>query len=113
MIVDADQELTDIEPEANNLIYQFIGEKTHYTYLELMNMLSEGGIKEENHGRIIDFLLYYGFFGLLTKKHHSQYIYDVNYNMGILRSIIRKNVPKVTFEMNPAFWYGLELEKNK
>jgi len=113
LIVDADQELTDIEPEANNLIYQFIGEKTHYTYLELMNMLSEGGIKEENHGRIIDFLLYYGFFGLLTKKHHSQYIYNVNYNMGILRSIIRKNVPKVTFEMNPAFWYGLELEKNK
>jgi len=113
LIVDADQELTDIEPEANNLIYQFIGEKTHYSYLEFMNMLSEGGIKEENHGRIIEFLLYYSFLGLWTKKHQSQYIYDVNYNMSILRSILRKNVPNITFEMNPAFWYGLELDKNK
>lgn len=113
LIVDADQELTDVEPGAANLIYQFIGEKTHYSYLELMNMLSEGGIREEDHGRIIDFLLYYGFFGLWVDRNKTQYIYDVNYNMGILRSIVRKKVPNVTFEMNPAFWSGLELKKNK
>ena len=113
LIVDADQELTDIAPEANSLIYQFIGEKTHYSYLELMKVLREAGIQEEIHGRIIDFMLYYGFLGLWSNKQKRQYIYDVNYNMGILRSIIKKKESNIIFEMNPAFWYGLELERNK
>ena len=113
LILDADQELTDVDPEANSLIYQFIGEQTHYSYLELLNMLKEAGIREEKYGQIIDFLLYYGFLDCGRTNGHGQYIYDVNYNLSILSSIIRKKVPNITFEMNPAFWYGLELEKNK
>lgn len=110
LIVDADHELTDIEPDAENLIYQFVGENCEFTYDELLIMLEINNIPADKMNRVIDFLLYYGFFGLKYVDKDTQYIFDVEYNMQILKTRISKNKSIVKYEMNPAFWPGLGLE---
>lgn len=110
IIVDADQELTDIEPTAKNLIYQFIGESFEFTCEELLLILEINNIPQEKTEEIIDFLLYYGFFGLKYSDKETQYIFNVGYNMQILKTRLNKNKLAIKFEMNPAFWPGLGIQ---
>lgn len=107
LIVDADQELTDIEPEAKNLIYQFIGERSSFTEDELKLMLEINNIAAEKMNLVIEFLLYYGFFGIKYLDKDTEYIFNVGYNMQILKTRIKKNAKAITYILNPAFWPGL------
>jgi len=107
LIVDADQELTDIEPEAKNLIYQFIGEGSCFSEDELKLMLEVNNISENKISLVIEFLLYYGFFGIKYLDKEVEYIFRVGYNMQILNTRIKKNPDAITYVLNPAFWPGL------
>jgi len=107
LIVDADQELTDIEPEAKNLIYQFIGENSEFTYDDLLIILEINNIQTEKMDNVIGFLLYYGFLGIKYLDHEVQYIFDVGYNMQILKTRIKKNRGAISYILNPVFWPGL------
>ncbi len=107
LIVDADHELTDIEPSAKNLIYQFVGENSEFTHDDLLIMLEINCIPEAKMEKVIEFLLYYGFFGLKYNDNETQYIFDVGYNMQLLKTRMRKNKLAITYEMNPAFWPSL------
>ena len=110
LVVDADHELTDIEPDAKNLIYQFIGEASEFTTDDLDVLLEINGIPEAKRESIVEFLLYYAFLGLRYLNQDVVYVYDAGYDMQILRTRMQKNRDSIRFVLNPAFWPALGIQ---
>jgi hypothetical protein len=110
LLVDADQELTDIEPSAKRLIYEFLGETQFFSLEDLHLVLEMHGIEPTQWEEIIEFLLYYGFFGIKYMNEDPLYIHNVGYDMEILRTRIKKNKSATTFYLNPAFWPALQIQ---
>ena len=109
VLVDADQELTDIEPTAKRLIYQFVGESSEFSEEDL-NILLDGPVSSnEVRWRIIEFLLYYGFLGIRYAEQDIQYIHHVGYDMQILQTRLSKNRGAIRYVLNPAFWPALNI----
>jgi hypothetical protein len=106
LITDADQELTDILGTDTNLIYHFIGEGETFNRDHLARICSGAGIASEKIGNVIEFLLYYGFIGILHNA-SSTYIFDVNYDMKHLKVLVAKAGTSVTYVLNAAFHAGL------
>lgn len=110
ILIDADQELTDIEPKATRLMYQFLHEDSEYSAEDLPILLEMNDLSEEEIYRVIEFLLYYGFLGIRYAGGEPKYIYDVGYNMEILKTLIRKNLNAIKYTLNPAFWPALNIQ---
>lgn len=105
LIVDAIQELTDIEPETENILYKFIGGSCRYNVEDLNKIL--GNVDKQD--KIIEFLLYYGILGIKIENKETKYIFDYGYNLEIMFGLITKFNASFVYEINPAFWPGLEL----
>ena len=110
LLIDADQELTDIEPKARRLIYQFLGEEKEFSNVDLQILLESDSLDAQELDKVIEFLLYYGFLGIKYLEDEEQYIYDVEYNMEILKTRIIKNKNAVSYVFNPAFWPALQID---
>lgn len=110
LLVDADQELSDIEPNAKRLIYRFLGEGKEFSREDLDILLELDSFDENKIDQIIQFLLYYGFLGVKYLTNEEQYIFDVGYNMEILKTRVSKNKNAVTYIFNPAFWPALQID---
>jgi len=110
VLIEADQELTDVEPKATRLMYQFLGERSKLTDEDLHILLDVDGLEDSDIERIIEFLLYYGFLGICYINEEPQYIYDVGYNMEILKTRMMKNRGAITYSLNPAFWNALNIQ---
>ena len=109
LLVDADQELTDIEPKARRLIYQFLGEEKEFSHEDLQILLESDLPDPQDLDKVIEFLLYYGFLGIKYLDEEEQYIFDVEYNMEILKTRINKNRKAISYVFNPAFWPALQI----
>lgn len=107
LLVDADQELTDIEPQAKGLIYQFIGESPEHSEEDIRIILGMNDIDDSKRESVVDFLLYYGFLGIRYLAQEPEYIYDVGYDMRILTTRITKNSGAISYVLHPAFWPAL------
>lgn len=110
VLIDADQELTDIDPKAARLLYQFLGESAEFSSDDLRILLDVNELSLEEIGQVIEFLLYYGFLGIRYAASEPQYIYDVGYNMEIFKTRIRKNLNAIAYTLNPAFWPALHIQ---
>lgn len=110
LIVDADQELTDIDPSARHAIYSFIGEQSSFSREELEIVLDSQSTDPHVVDQILEFFLYYGFMGIQYANQEPQYIYSVGYDLQILKTRIRKNAQAIKYILNPAFWPALEIK---
>jgi hypothetical protein len=110
LLVEADQELTDITPKAERLIYQFLHEASEFSIDDLRILLEVNEMSAEETDQVIQFLLYFGFLGIRYVEEDPQYIYDVGYNMEILNTMIVKNHNAITYVFNPAFWPALKIQ---
>ena len=110
IIVDADQELEDLEPSAGGLIYQFVAEGKEFTRARIEGFMEENGIDSDKWDSVLQFLLYYGFFGVGKAGNVSRYIYDVGYDTKKLRALSKKAGGSIRFTLNPVFWPGLGSE---
>ena len=108
LLIDADQELTDIEPKARRSIYQFLGENKEFSYEDLEILLESDSLDADKLNKVVLYLLYYGFLGIKYLD-DEQYIYDVGYNMEILKTRIRNNRKAISYVLNPAFWSALQI----
>lgn len=106
LLIEADQELTDIEPAANKLIYQFVNESTEYTREEVNLLYELHGLDKEKWNRVTEFLMYFGVVGIRHHNEDAVYIYSVGYDMQILRTLLSK-FTTATFTINPALWPAL------
>ena len=68
------------------------------------------GIPTDDVRRIISFLIYYGFLGLLVGDDEPQYIHDVGYDMKMMDVTIQKHAAVLEYTINPAFWPALSIE---
>jgi len=91
-------------------MYQFLGERSKLTDEDLHILLDVDGLEDSDIERIIEFLLYYGFLGICYINEEPQYIYDVGYNMEILKTRMMKNRGAITYSLNPAFWNALNIQ---
>lgn len=114
VLEEADEELTDIEPISRGLIYHFIGESALYSRKELLDFIHKalsGKATKEQSEKIVEYLLYFGFFGVKTPENDPRYIYDFSYNMQLLTTWISKNESSAAYYLNPAFWPALEIKE--
>lgn len=109
LLIDIDQELTDIDELAKELIYVFRREQSDFSKEELEILFELKQIPSSKVDRIIEFLLYYGFLGLRIGADDPEYIHDVGYDMKVMRTSIEKHANALSFVVNPAFWPALSI----
>lgn len=107
LLVEADQELATIEPEAEGLIYHFIGEHWKFSRDELLMLFEEHDLSSEKYGDVISFLIYFGFLGIMVGGSDPMYIYDVAYDTKRLDIQVQKHKNRLEYVLNPAFWPAL------
>jgi hypothetical protein len=109
LITEANQELTDILGADTDLIYHFIGEGQEFDQEGLESILSGASVPADKFDQVITFMLYYGFFGVKTGDEHLRYIFEVGYDMKLLRVLATKAKDSLIYVLNPAFYPGLNL----
>lgn len=110
LVTEINREISDVFPRATKLLYDFAGEKadvSHYDLVVLaeLRQLDQGATEE-----LIDLLLYYGFLGLPEEGGKSTYIYDTQYDMEILKALVRKRGRTPIYRVHPAFWPALRIK---
>lgn len=109
LLIELDRELSDVFPEAKDLLYYFIDSQSVVTLDQLYSVMSEARIPEERHETIRDFLLYHGVIGLrLDDK--DQYIFDVGYDLKQILIRVNRLGTEARFVLNPAFAPALEIK---
>jgi hypothetical protein len=111
LVRDIGYEISDVFPEADNVLYAFIGEPQTLSSGELTNILELSGMPPSKLQEIVRVLLWYAVLGVKMSDGSVKYIYNVNYEMPILTGIIRKlESDGVVYQINPAFAPGLQLQ---
>jgi hypothetical protein len=115
LVKDIGFEIRDVFPDAENVLYAFIDEPQTLPAKELTGLLERGGIVPANIEEIVDLLLWYGVLGVRRIDGIVSYIYTVNYEMQILRGIIRKldSQQGLVYVINPAFIPGLQIREDR
>ena len=108
LITEADQELTDILGADTTLIYP-IGEGDAFEPSRLQAIFKLAKIPEDRMDAILEFLLYYGFIGIKYGLEPAKYIFDVGYDMRLIKVLITKHADSLSYTLNPAFHPGLNL----
>lgn len=110
LLVELDHELTDVFPGAQDLLYHFVDSEPALKRQELVALIEAAGIDAADTARVIDFLLYYGIFGVRGENEHVYYIYNVAYDLKILQIRAARAGDGVHFVMNPAFRAALGID---
>ena len=111
LLTDIGYEIQDVRPDADDILYAFVGERKTMGAKEYENILLESGIPDNDINVITDILLWYGFLGIMVAGEEPRYIYSVNYDIRRLKTIKTKLGRKsVQYIVNPAFWDALEVE---
>ncbi|CDM59888.1 hypothetical protein [Rhizobium favelukesii] len=103
LLQELDRELSDVHPEANDLLYYFLDARSTLSPTELEVILTAAGISADQQGEVIDFLLYYGVLGIRSGG-GDYFIYAVNYDLKILK--IRAGRDKSRYQ--PGILAGVE-----
>lgn len=77
---------------------------------QLKRLIAEAGVQEGAIDRVIDFLLYYGVIGLRAAG-DEHFIYDINYDMKLLKIRAARMGEAATYTVNPAFWPALGIRE--
>ncbi len=111
LLVELDHELTDVFPAAKDLLYQFIDTVPTLSAPKLKALIATGGILESDVPQVIDFLLYYGIFGVATAPDEVYYIFAVNYDLKVLQIRAQRAGDNASYVMNPAFRAALGIRE--
>jgi hypothetical protein len=109
LITEADQELTDILGEDISLLYYFIGEGQTFDAKRLEAIIAGARVSPDKMASVVEFMLYYGFLGVQMNDGGVQFIFDVGYDMKLLKVLVSKAKENLTYVLNPAFYPALHL----
>lgn len=111
LIQDISLEIRDVYPNAENIIYEFIGVEPVINEIKIIDIIKEKVSSDENASDIFRLLLWYGFIGVKNNG-DILYIHNFNYNMKTMEGMMNKNRSsgKLMFSVNPAFWPGLFID---
>jgi len=109
LIYDIGFEIRDVLPDAEDVLYQFLGSPSEVRVANLLASL------ESKHDtaiakRVVEILIWYGVLGVVRPGGEAAYIHTVNYDVKRLQAMLAvQNEPERRFHINPAFWAGLEI----
>jgi hypothetical protein len=110
LVIEVDRELGDVFPQARKLVYEFSEETAEFSHDDLSTLVQCMGLDQASAERVISFLLYYGVLGVRKTGEETIYIYDVNYDIEMLRVRIRKWGGSTKYIVNPALWPALKVK---
>lgn len=104
-------EISSALPEATGILYILLEAPYRIPHSELMNLLLLEGYDTIISERIVEIFLWYGVLGLVRSEDTATYIYDLHYDVRKMQILVRNmGKEKVLYEINPAFWPGLQIE---
>ena len=103
LVEELDRELTDVFPQAGDLLYHFLDTPAVMTRKDLARVFDDAKIEEGQHDAVLDFLLYYGVLGIHTAD-HEYFIFSVNYDLRMLKVRAERGKDSTSYVLNPAFW---------
>ena len=109
LLVELDRELSDVFPQASELLYYFIDSEAKLSVQALETIISEAGIEALDFEEIREFLLYHGVLGLSLET-KDQYIFDVGYDLKQIKIRLARLGENAKFVLNPAFVPALEIK---
>ncbi|MCY4594173.1 MAG: hypothetical protein OXC19_05170 [Bryobacterales bacterium] len=110
LVTEIGLEIRDVLPEAENLLYEFLGVDVRVPSAELDMMMSKVSSSPEQRKAFVDIFLWYGVLGLVRLDGSVTYIYSVNYDSARLKGIASQlQATGLVYEVNPAFIPGLEV----
>ena len=107
LVTDIGYEISDIEPQAVDILYAFIDSKPNLTRASTYSLLKEYGLEDSLVEKVFNLLLWYGFLGIKRGVEDTKYIYNFNYNMKLLMGMVKKGGVDSIYEIHPAFWPAL------
>ena len=64
-------EIRDVLPQAQDILYYFIGARPVLTLEQVREYLRESPVPEDNHVQLIEILLWFGFLGIKTRRYRG------------------------------------------
>jgi hypothetical protein len=113
LVNDIGLEIRDVFPEAEDVLYYFIGSKPIVTIGEVRNALKPLPLTVDRSTELIEMLMWFAFLGVLWTESGDEegtFIHDVQYDIKKLR-ILAKNLAddSVSLCLHKAFWPFLEI----
>ena len=110
LLIDIGYEIRDVVPDAEEILYTFLGVAQELSVGDFELVLAQAGIDESSAEQVTDILLWYGFLGVKIDQQEPRYIYMVNYDMKRLKGLVAKaGREHIRYAINPAFWPALEV----
>lgn len=109
LIIEVDRELSDVFPRARKLIYEFSEEASKFSHDEITTLIKIFGLEDGEVDKVVSFLLYFGVVGVEKGVEAPLYIFDVMYNIELLRVRIKKWGGSTRYVVNPALWPALKV----
>jgi hypothetical protein len=112
VISDISYEIRDVYPGAEDIIYEFIGFNKILTEEQLNEVVGKKIGETVKVSEVINILIWHGFLGIHNGGKEPIFIFNSNYNMKILSSIIEKKRAEndLAYVINPAFWPSLYID---
>jgi hypothetical protein len=103
-------EIRDVFPEADNVLYAFLGCTSHLSSETLLQKLAGHGIPPEKFEELTEMLFWFGFLGFLWTDGTPRFIYSFHYNMKVMQGThAQLTGGGATYVLNPAFVKALGL----
>jgi hypothetical protein len=106
-------EIRDVYPDIrDDILYELIGCPPRLDESAIVELLRQGGkLDPQQITKVIELLLWNGVLGFVRSEDETAYIYSVRYNKNRLKAIInRPATEEPLYQINPAFWAGLEIK---
>ena len=107
LVSDFGYEMRDVTGTPEDIFYSFIGAPELCTYEEIEGLLKGNAIGLPT-GETIEFLLWYGFLGVIGETNEVIFIYDRAYDFRRLKAELPAKQEDALYSINPAFLRGLE-----
>lgn len=113
LLVELDHELTDVFPAAKDLLYHFVDCEPQQNLAELKDLIIPAGLEEREVEQVVNFLLYYGILGIKSALDAVQFIFDVNYDLKMLKIRAARAGDNAIYVINPAFRPALGIREGE
>jgi hypothetical protein len=110
LVTEINREISDVFPRATKLLYDFAAENADVSHEDLIVLAELRQFDQATTEQLIDLLLYYGFLGLPEDNGGCTYIYDTQYDMEILKALVRKRGKTPVYRIHSAFWPALRIK---
>jgi hypothetical protein len=105
-------EIRDVFPEAEDLLYHFIGVPALLRLADIRNVFGDFRLPEPRQERLVEVLLWFAFLGVYDgETEKTTYIYDVYYDMRKLKRLAGNlSDPSIRFSIHKALWSFLGIK---